>query len=178
MPAELQPGLPYTVRMLAAALALQLTTVLVFTTTDCPISNRYAPEIQRLATKFARDVRFVFVYPVPSDSEAAIREHRKKFGDGEWRRDPSQQLVKLTGVTVTPEVAVMTADQKILYRGRIDDRYSNSARIGRSPRCAISSARSTPIIAGQAGARRRNPRDRLHHFRSDQMTATFGERRL
>jgi hypothetical protein len=109
--------------MLAAALALQLTTVLVFTTTDCPISNRYAPEIQRLAAKFATDVRFVFVYPVPSDSEAAIREHRKKFGGGEWQRDPSQKLVKLTGVTVTPEVAVMTADQKILYRGRIDDRY-------------------------------------------------------
>ena len=109
--------------MLAAALALQLTTVLVFTTTDCPISNRYAPEIQRLATKFASDVRFVFVYPVPADSEAAIREHRKKFGGGEWQRDPSQQLVKLTGVTVTPEVAVMTVDQKILYRGRIDDRY-------------------------------------------------------
>jgi thiol-disulfide isomerase/thioredoxin len=109
--------------MFAAALALQLTTVLVFTATDCPISNRYAPEIQRLATRFATDVRFVFVYPVPSDSEAAIREHRKKFGGGEWRRDPSQKLVKLTGVTVTPEVAVMTADQKILYRGRIDDRY-------------------------------------------------------
>lgn len=109
--------------MLAITLALQLTTVLVFTTTDCPISNRYAPEIQRLATKFTRDVRFVFVYPVPSDSEAAIREHRKRFGGGEWQRDPSQKLVKLTGVTVTPEVAVMTADQKILYRGRIDDRY-------------------------------------------------------
>ena len=109
--------------MLAAALALQLTTVLVFTNTDCPISNRYAPEIQRLATKFAKDVRFVFVYPVPSDSEAAIREHRKKFGSGEWLRDASQKLVKLTGVTVTPEVAVMTADQRIRYRGRIDDRY-------------------------------------------------------
>ncbi len=109
--------------MLAIAMALQLTTVLVFTTTDCPISNRYAPEIHRLATKFAGDVRFVFVYPVPADSEPAIREHRKRFGGGEWRRDPSQQLVKLTGVRVTPEVVVMTAEQTILYRGRIDDRY-------------------------------------------------------
>ena len=26
--------------------------VLVFTTTDCPISNRYAPEIQRLAAAY------------------------------------------------------------------------------------------------------------------------------
>jgi hypothetical protein len=109
--------------MLAAALALQLTTVLVFTTTDCPISNRYAPEIQRLAAKFASDVKFVFVYPVPADSEEKIREHRAKFGGGEWLRDPAQDLVKLTGATVTPEVAIVTADKKILYRGRIDDRY-------------------------------------------------------
>jgi hypothetical protein len=109
--------------MLAAALALQLTTVLVFTTTDCPISNRYAPEIQRLSARFANDFRFVFVYPVPSDSDEKIREHRQKFGGGEWLRDPSQAMVKFSGVTVTPEVAIVTADNKILYRGRIDDRY-------------------------------------------------------
>ena len=109
--------------MLAAALALQLTTVLVFTTTDCPISNRYAPEIQRLSAAFARDFKFVFVYPVPADSEEKIREHRKKFGGGEWLRDPEQQLVKFTGATVTPEVAIVTPGKTILYRGRIDDRY-------------------------------------------------------
>ena len=46
--------------MLAIALALQLTaaatvpTVLVFTTTDCPISNRYAPEIKRLDGEIRR----------------------------------------------------------------------------------------------------------------------------
>ena len=148
--------------MLAAALALQLTTVLVFTTTDCPISNRYAPEIQRLATKFARDVRFVFVYPVPSDSEAAIREHRKKFGGGEWQRDPSQKLVKHTGVTVTPEVAVMTADQKILYRGRIDDRYIDFGKDRAAAHGARSRARARRDHRRQAGARRRNARDRLH----------------
>ena len=109
--------------MLAAALALQLTTVLVFTTTDCPISNRYAPEIQRISEKYAGNFKFVFVYPVPGDSDAAILAHRKKFGGGEWRRDPKQEMVKFTGATVTPEVAIVTADGKIVYRGRIDDRY-------------------------------------------------------
>jgi thiol-disulfide isomerase/thioredoxin len=109
--------------MLAAALALQLTTVLVFTTTDCPISNRYAPEIQRLSEKYEKDFKFIFVYPVPSDSDDKIREHRRKFGGGDWQRDASQVLVKFTGATVTPEVAVVTGDKKILYRGRIDDRY-------------------------------------------------------
>jgi hypothetical protein len=108
--------------MLAAALALQLTTVLVFTTTDCPISNRYAPEIQRLAKKFSA-VRFVMVYPVANDTPELIDAHRTKYAYTiDFVRDEKLELVKKTGVTVTPEVAVMQ-DGRLLYRGRIDDRY-------------------------------------------------------
>ena len=110
--------------MLTAALALQLTTVLVFTTTDCPISNRYAPEIQRLASRFDRQVQFKLVYPVPADDETRIREHVRKFGYTlPWERDSKRALVKRIGVTVTPEVAILDAAGKIAYRGRIDDRY-------------------------------------------------------
>jgi hypothetical protein len=98
-------------------------TVYVFTTTDCPISNRYAPEIQRLAAKFGSKAHFVLVYPVPTDSPDMIREHKKKFAYAiDSVRDTDQKLLKLTGVTITPEVAVMKGSQ-LLYRGRIDDRY-------------------------------------------------------
>jgi hypothetical protein len=37
--------------------------------------------------------------------------------------DPAHVLVKKTGVTIAPEVAVLAPDGKILYRGRIDDWY-------------------------------------------------------
>jgi thiol-disulfide isomerase/thioredoxin len=98
-------------------------TVYVFTTTDCPISNRYAPEIKRLAAKFDRQAKFVLVYPVPTDSPDLIREHARKFAYPlETMRDPEQKLVKQTGVKVTPEAAVMRGST-VLYRGRIDDRY-------------------------------------------------------
>jgi hypothetical protein len=97
--------------------------VYIFTTTDCPISNRYAPEINRLAAKFSARVKFVLVYPVVSDSPELIRQHQQKFGYSlESIRDTSHRLVKQTGVTVTPEVAVMIGD-RMVYRGRIDDRY-------------------------------------------------------
>jgi protein-disulfide isomerase len=102
------------------ALAL---TVYIFTTTDCPISNRYAPEIERLAMEFGAKAKFVLVYPVPADTPAKIAAHRKKFAFTiPFQRDANQQLVKATGVTVTPEVALMDGKQ-LLYRGRIDDRY-------------------------------------------------------
>lgn len=107
------------------ALAL---TVYVFTTTDCPISNRYAPEIQRLAAKFQQNARFVLVYPVPTDTPQMIDAHRLKYAYTiAAMPDRDQQLVKQTGVTVTPEVAVMRGAQ-LLYRGRIDDRYVELGR--------------------------------------------------
>lgn len=106
-----------------------IATVLLFTTTDCPISNRYAPEIQRLESRFGQQVRFVLVYPVPADSVAVIRTHLKKFSySSEAVRDTAQELVKHTGVTVTPEVAVINAKSQVVYRGRIDDRYLEIGR--------------------------------------------------
>lgn len=99
--------------------------VLVFTTTDCPISNRYAPDIQALAAKFQKQgIVFTLVYPVSTDTPAVIREHVKKFGYAmPVVRDTVQELVRHTGVTVTPEVAVIGPGGRVLYRGRIDDRY-------------------------------------------------------
>jgi len=100
-------------------------TVLVFATTDCPISNRYAPEIQALAAKFQKQgIEFTLVYPVATDTAAVISQHVKKFGYTIGAvRDTAQELVKHTGVQVTPEAAVIGAGGAVLYRGRIDDRY-------------------------------------------------------
>ena len=37
-------------------------TVLIFVTTDCPIANRYAPEIRRIHEEFGDNVTFWLVY--------------------------------------------------------------------------------------------------------------------
>src|SRR5688500_11889538 len=37
--------------------------VFIFVSTECPISNRYAPEVQRLRQKFGQKVGFWLVYP-------------------------------------------------------------------------------------------------------------------
>jgi thiol-disulfide isomerase/thioredoxin len=141
-------ALPYTVGVLAAALTLQLTTVLVFTTTDCPIANRYAPEIQRLAAKFGA-VKFVMVYPVATDTPELIDAHRKTFAYAmDFIRDEKHELVKKTGVTVTPEVAVMK-DGRLLYRGRIDDRYVDFGRDRPQPTVRDLERSLDAILAGR-----------------------------
>ncbi len=99
--------------------------VFIFIRTDCPLSNRYAPEVRRLHDKFAKSgVRFWLVYPDQGESGEIIRNHIKEY---EYRlsalRDPEHKLVKITGAQVTPEAAVFLPGGRMVYRGRIDDRY-------------------------------------------------------
>jgi hypothetical protein len=114
-------------------------TVLVFTRTDCPISNRYAPELRRLGERFTRrGVAFRLVYADPTETPAAIREHMRAFGlGGGALRDPQHELVRLAGATVTPEVAVFVphpSGPRMIYRGRIDDRAVDFGRARPEPR--------------------------------------------
>jgi hypothetical protein len=71
----------------------------VFTTTDCPISNRYAPEIRRLYESFRhRGIRFWLVYANPREQAAALGEHAARFSyTFDAIRDPHHDLVARLG---------------------------------------------------------------------------------
>jgi hypothetical protein len=100
-------------------------TVLLFVRTDCPITNRYAPELQRLAQEFkTRSVAFWLVYPDPDEAARHIEDHMHEYGlPGQPLRDPHHVLVKEAHATVAPEAAVFNGSGKLVYHGRIDDRY-------------------------------------------------------
>jgi hypothetical protein len=101
------------------------TLVFIFVSIDCPISNRYAPEVRRLHDQFAgRGVKFWLVYPNRDDSVEVIRKHIEDYQYPlAALRDPEHSLVKKAKVRVTPEVAVYSRTGTKLYQGRIDDRY-------------------------------------------------------
>lgn len=98
----------------------------VFLSVDCPVSARYAPELRRLHERHAgQGVAFTYVYPNPADSPESILAHVRDYGiSGPALRDPAHALVRLAGVTVTPEAAVFERGARLVYRGRIDDRYA------------------------------------------------------
>jgi hypothetical protein len=100
--------------------------VFLFVRTDCPITNRYAPDLQRLAQEFAgRAVEFWLVYPDPSESARAIQDHMAQYSfPGQPLRDPRHELVKRARATVAPESAVFDQVGHLIYRGRIDDRWA------------------------------------------------------
>jgi hypothetical protein len=109
--------------------ALGKPVVLVFLRTDCPISNRYAPLIQRISSRYAAKVAFWLVYPSKGASAEKIRQHEHEYGYKiPALRDPQHALATQAQVQVTPEAAVFGADHRLLYHGRIDDLYQDFGR--------------------------------------------------
>ena len=104
-----------------------LAVVFAFVSIDCPISNRYAPELQRLKERFtSRGAAFWLVYPNKAESVEQISDHLKEFRyDIAALRDTDHSLVRKASVRVTPEVAVFGKDGQLAYHGRIDDRYAD-----------------------------------------------------
>ncbi len=126
--------------------------VYIFTTTDCPVSNRYAPEVRRIVESFApRGVVFRLVYPARTDTSAAIREHMTAFsyaGALDALRDLDLALVRFSGATITPE-AVVIVNGAVAYRGRIDDRVVDLGVDRTEPTVHDLSDALSAILAGE-----------------------------
>lgn len=98
--------------------------VLIFYWQDCPISNAYAPELNRIAASHT-NFSFYIVQVDPDLSQAAAKEHAQQFNlRVPVLLDPKHRLVKLTKATVTPEAVVLGKGGQVMYRGRIADDYA------------------------------------------------------
>jgi len=103
--------------------------VLVFVRTDCPVSNRYAPTIQKLSEEHAAKAAFWLIYPSKAESAEVIQKHEREYGYKiPALRDPQHVLVKASQVEITPEVAVFGTDRRLVYHGRIDNLYQDVGR--------------------------------------------------
>ena len=100
--------------------------VLVFVSSDCPVSNGYAPEIQRIcADARARGVACTLVYEDGSIDAVAVRSHRDKYRYREMPAvvDANGAIARRVSATVTPQAVIIDRAGAVKYRGRIDNRY-------------------------------------------------------
>ena len=101
--------------------------VLFFVSTDCPLSNNYVPEFNRIEQTYAP--RGVLFYAVQGDATVPadqVRRHARDFGYAfPYLFDPQESLAAFTGATTTPEAAVLSPRGDLLYLGRIDNRLED-----------------------------------------------------
>lgn len=108
--------------------------VLIFMRTDCPVSNRYTPTIRSLSQKYQGKAQFYLVYPDASETAKNIEGHLRKYNlQLTPLRDPKHELVKVSVVEITPEVAVFNGQGELIYHGRIDNWYEDFGRARPAP---------------------------------------------
>jgi thiol-disulfide isomerase/thioredoxin len=107
--------------------------VIFFVATDCPISNSYAPEIQRVCREYGpRGVGCSLIYEDVDSSTSATRlddEVRKhlweyRYADIPAAVDRARTVAKRARASVTPQAVVIDRAGQIRYRGRIDNFYA------------------------------------------------------
>jgi hypothetical protein len=101
-------------------------TVYVFLAESCPISQQATLPLRELHAKYAaRGVRFVGVFPGGTATAASVAEFKGKYAvPFALQLDLGQQLTRRFKATTTPEALVVAAGGRILYQGRLDDRYA------------------------------------------------------
>ena len=100
-------------------------TVVVVRDPGCPVSRRYGPRISALAKQFRNQgFEFVFIYPNEelSDQERA-EDARRLATPGVYVDRGSFVLAEALGVRSTGDVFVLDTQQRLRYRGAVDDQY-------------------------------------------------------
>ncbi len=101
--------------------------VLFFVTNDCPISNQFAPEMNRICDEYkTQGVGCYLAYVDPYLTAADVKQHVTEFSHTCCPAilDSKHELVDRARATVTPEAAVFSRRGELAYRGRINNLYA------------------------------------------------------
>jgi mono/diheme cytochrome c family protein len=100
-------------------------TVLVFYSTECPISNSYSPTLSTLIDSLpAKSVKWIGVCVDPDLSDSDVETHAHDFGlKFPVVRDRRGAFARKIGAKMTPEAFVIDKEGTIRYHGRIDDQF-------------------------------------------------------
>jgi len=100
--------------------------VLIFYSSECPISNAYSPTLGSLYDAFpAKTVKWVGICVDPDLSDADLQAHARDFGlKFPVVRDRHGSIARKLGATVTPEAFVIDEQGHVRYHGRIDDQFA------------------------------------------------------
>ena len=99
--------------------------VIAFTCNHCPVAQMYEDRFIRFANaQKKRGVVFVAISSslLPPDSLEKMRERATQKGfDFPYLSDPTQEIGKAYGATVTPQLFVLDRERNIAYMGKFDD---------------------------------------------------------
>lgn len=108
-------------------------TVLIFVSTQCPVSNAYNERMEKLATDYkARGINVVGINANKTETTDDIKRHAtEKNLTFPILKDAGNKIADRLGAQVTPEAFFLDADNRLVYHGRIDN-ARNAANLSAS----------------------------------------------
>ncbi len=125
-------------------------TVVMFISTECPVSNDYNERMAALDRDYSpRGVRFVAVNSNRQETPAQIADHAARNGFGfAVYKDAGNDVADRLDASVTPEMYVFDGAWTLRYHGRVDD-SSAAARVSahdlRGALDALLAGREAPV---------------------------------
>lgn len=128
--------------------------LVVFMCNHCPYVKHVAPELVRLHRDYApQGVQMVGISSndaaaYPEDSHLRMKEEAQSQGYAfPYLYDPSQEVAKAYRAACTPDFFLFDAQQRLVYRGQLDDSRPKSDKplTGRDLRAALDA-----LLAGQS----------------------------
>jgi len=135
-------------------------TVLVFTTTGCPLVQRYLPRLEALSrAQASNEVQFAAVNVGPDDTIADMAlQALEQHVTFPFVKDTDGSVVRALGVQRTPEVVILDASHRLRYRGRIDDQFRPGGAKPAATRDDLAKALED-LLAGRELATKETPVD-------------------
>jgi peroxiredoxin len=97
--------------------------VLIFIAVQCPVSNAYNDRMEKLAQDYkAKGINVIGINSNVAESADAVKAHAaEKNLTFTILKDAGNKIADRLGASVTPEAYFLDANNKLLYRGRIDN---------------------------------------------------------
>ena len=99
--------------------------IVIMTSSSCPVSKRYLPEIAKLQQEFAKaQLPVVLINPFPSEKESAIRSQLAAQPlSAIYVHDQTKSFATTLAAKTTTEVFLIDRKRTLVYRGALDDQY-------------------------------------------------------
>jgi peroxiredoxin len=121
-------------------------TVVIFVSTQCPVSNAYNERMASITKEYSsKGVSVLGVYSNKAEGIDEIAAHAKEHGfTFVTLKDANNVVADKYGASVTPEAFVIDAKGMLRYHGRIDDNQKESSVTSKDLRSALDQ-----VVGGQ-----------------------------
>lgn len=130
-------------------------TVIIFVSAKCPVVKAYNERMAKLAEDYS--ARGINVIGINSNSTESVDQMKSHAADNKLTfamlQDKGNKIADMLGAQVTPEAFVLDANNKLVYRGRIDNAQNTANITANDLRDAIDAMLAgKPVAKSEAAA--------------------------